>query len=207
MRCNKRSHERKPVLMPVPEFWAVASVSRRQKGTPARRRTYRSQNGGERKRLVSDRTPHLPPTFYTQGKEKWAWFGVNARRIRLPAFLLLLMRLDQGKSPGGFRAGGRLVSLWWKEYHPSGQGCLHLGAKCTVCVESLPVADRQEDTYAKLQGQFICLYSMKNTHSVIPLEGKDVCAWSTSENPVSRKVGTLGKIPKIKKLSFESYVM
>ncbi len=84
------------------------------------------------------------------------------------------MRLDQGRSTGGFRAGGRLVSLWWKEYYPSGQGRpmvgLHLGAKCLVCVEPFPASDRQEDTSAKLLGQFVPQYRMKNTPKVIPLK-------------------------------------
>lgn len=68
------------------------------------------------------------------------------------------MRLDQGRDTGGFRAGGRLVSLWWKDYYPSGQGCLmvglHLGDKCLICVEPFPAAEKQEDTSANLLGHF-----------------------------------------------------
>lgn len=49
---------------------------------------------------------------------------------------------------------------------------LHLGAKCLICVKPLPAADRQEDTSAKLLGQFIHQYRMKNTPKVIPLKKK-----------------------------------
>lgn len=160
-------------------FWLYFGIwfqCQEKKRTPARSHTYRSQKRGERKKLVSTRKVHLPHFFirHLQGKEKWAWFGAAAQHIRLPASRLLLMRLDQGRSTGGFRAGGRLVSLWWKEYYPSGQGRpmvgLHLGAKCLVCVEPFPAADRQEDTSAKLLGQFILQYRMKNTPQVIPLK-------------------------------------
>lgn len=47
---------------------------------------------------------------------------------------------------------------------------LHLEAKCLVCVEPFPAADRQEDTSAKLLGQFIPQYGMKNTPKVTPLK-------------------------------------
>lgn len=47
---------------------------------------------------------------------------------------------------------------------------LHLGAKCLVCVEPFPAADRQEDTSAKLLCQFIPQYRMENTPKVTPLK-------------------------------------
>lgn len=40
---------------------------------------------------------------------------------------------------------------------------LHLGAKCLVCVETFPATDRQEDTSAKLLGQFIPQYRIQST--------------------------------------------
>lgn len=123
---------------------------------------------------------HLPHFFLSttyKGKKSELDLGLQPSISALPASRLLLMRLDQGRSTGGFRAGGRLVSLWWKEYYPSGQGrpmvALHLGAKCLVCVEPFPAADRQEDTSAKLLGHFISEYRMKNTPAVIPLKRQE----------------------------------
>ena len=122
---------------------------------------------------MSPRIGHPPHFFSITYKGKKSVLDLALQRgISASSFQLLLMRLKQGRSTGGFRVGGRLVSLWWKEHYPSGQsrpmGVLHLGYKCLVCVEPFPVADRQEDTSAKLLGQFIPQYKVKNTPKGTP---------------------------------------
>lgn len=122
------------------------------------------QSGGkrkkkeERKTLVSPTNMHpsqsdffFSPSSFTRGRENELEFRLQ--HIRLPAFRVPLMRLDQGRSTGGFRAEGRLWCLYGGR-STSGQGCpmvgLHLVDQCFICVQPFPAADKQEDTSAKL---------------------------------------------------------
>lgn len=112
----------------------------------------------ERKKPVSPRNMRssqsryhpLPPSrSFTSDRENELEFRLQ--HIRLPASRVPLMRLDQGRSTGGFRAEGGLWCLYGGR-STSGQGCamvgLHLVDQCLICVRPFPAADKQEDTSA-----------------------------------------------------------
>lgn len=87
-----------------------------------------------------------PPSTQSFTRDRENELEFRLQHIRLP-----LMRLDQGRSAGGFRAEGRLWCLYGGRA-TSGQGCpmvgLHLVDQCLVCGRPFPAADKQEDTSA-----------------------------------------------------------
>lgn len=96
-------------------------------------------------------SPTPPPTTQSSTRDRENELEFRLQHIRLPASRLPLMRLDQGRSTGGFRAEGGLWSLYGGR-GTSGQGCpmvgLHLADQCLVCGKPFPAADKQENTSA-----------------------------------------------------------
>lgn len=92
---------------------------------------------------------HPPRQAVTRHRENELEFGLQ--HIRLLASRVPLMRLEQGRSAGGFRADGGLWCLYGGR-STSGQGCpmvgLHLVDQCLICAKPFPAADKQEDTSA-----------------------------------------------------------
>lgn len=148
--------------MSCDDFWNLVALSRKGNWTPARCPGYNSRRKGkkkeERKKPVSPRNMRssqsryhpLPPSrSFTSDRENELEFRLQ--HIRLPASRVPLMRLDQGRSTGGFRAEGGLWCLYGGR-STSGQGCamvgLHLVDQCLICVKPFPAADKQEDTSA-----------------------------------------------------------
>lgn len=192
MRGNILRSERKPVVIVLTVF-GIVSVSRRKIGH-LQGATHTEVRIEEKERSWCppewSTSPTSPPPLIRKRKVSLIWAAAQHIRLQLPAPFDEAgpgqeHRWRQGRAKTSFFMVEGLLSIWAR---PSSRG-LHLGAKCLVCVNLFPAADRQEDTSAKAQARFVPAYRMKHTPKVILRRQKEKkTLWAEDWRKLTRNV-------------------